>query len=285
MQKTNLIVIQISLLLLLPQITHCESLKISGKEFASSLLEVLNDMRVNPNEYISYLKDHFKILKKNVFNHNVSNSTTELDNSQILLQVESEIKNLQNFLETPKTLLPLKKNKHLTRGAQKIVKSNARNNHLKYRVLKKAKENKDLPKSKIILERELTESIRDLVNKEQNNVVSEIYQMTGKFHLSFRNMLNCLLMFLSSGYTLNDLEAKRNLLFFSNEDEQEARKRERERVKDGEDQVAQAVADFESKGFVYILILDSEMQIGIGVHLENQHFFITILMAHVVTSE
>ena len=214
------------LLLLLPHNSNGDSLRVSGKEFAGSFLEVLNDMRTNPLEYTAYVEEHFKILKKNVFTHNQSDSPDDLDNNEVLLKVEADIRNLIKFLQGVKSLSPLNRNKGLTHAAQKIVKSNARHNQLKYRVSSREKEVKDLDGSKIILEREKVESAKDLLNKAKVEAVSEIYQMTGKFHLSFRNMLNCLLMFLSTGYTQNDLVSKRNLMFFSHE--QFARKRERE---------------------------------------------------------
>ena len=210
-QKINSLLIFILMTLFINRIQN-----ISGKEFASSFLEVLNDMRVNPFEYISYLDEHFKILKKNVFTQDSENSLIELDNKEILLKIDSEIKNLQTFLQNLNKLSPLKKNKHLSRAAHKIAKSNAKKNSLKYKTSEWEKEVKSLPNSKIILEREKNLSALELVNKEKNNIVSDIYQLTGKFHLSFRNMLNCLLMFLSTAQSENDLISKRNLLFYLN---------------------------------------------------------------------
>jgi hypothetical protein len=250
----------------------CTYQKISGKEFASSLLDVLNDIRLKPYEYISYLEDHFKILKKNVFLGDNTNESSELDNNEILLRVDSEIQNLESFLEKVNKLDPLNKNKFLTRAAQKIAKSNAKKSTLKYQIEKWEKESKELPKSKIILERQKQISGLDIIKKEASNVVSEVYQITGKFHLSFRNMLNCLLMFLSTANSESDLAAKRNLLFFQNK---------REQGQGAEDKVL----DTDGMGFGFFgNYIDKELQIGIGVQLENQNFYISILMAYVLKS-
>ena len=210
--KLLLLICTISLIFAFPS----QAAKASGKEFAISLLEVLNDIRVKPFEYMEYLEENFKILKRNVFNRDQTGASTDLDNNELLLKIDSEIKNLQAFLETSRKLSPLKKNKHLNRAARKLAKSNAKHSRLEYHHRRWEKEIKDLPNSKLMIERRKSLSPSSIINEQKNNLVSEIYQITGKFHLSFSNMLNCLLMLLSTSHSDSDLSAKRNLLFFSN---------------------------------------------------------------------